>query len=172
MAISFTSGELTKRLVVHGENQVIDHHYITLGLYWRHLSTGLSYTLTHGVDLTNISDGTLSDLLAQMYRCVQYDTKITWFPYQMVFLSFNSNTKAVQQELLILPENLSSLQAQFFGERGVHVALSLLFCVVFCRSLFVLLFYFFRLLYYLSFSDLQFLIDGGSPLVSSNFSSG
>jgi hypothetical protein len=52
----------------------------------------------------------------------------------------------VKQELLSLPENLS--WPLIFSR--VHVTRSLVFCVVFCRSLFVLLSFFFRSLYCLS----------------------
>ena len=50
---------------------------------------------------------------------------------------------------------------------GVCVAQSLVFCVVFCRSLFVLLYFFFCPLFCLFFFDLRILI---TPLVSSNSS--
>ena len=56
----------------------------------------------------------------------------------------------------------SSKEEQF---SGVHVIRSLVFYVVFCRSLFVLLFFFFWPLCCLSFFDLRILI---TPLVSSN----
>jgi hypothetical protein len=45
----------------------------------------------------------------------------------------------VEQELLTLPERLSS--SPIFS--GVRVTQSLVFCVMFCRSLFVLLSFFF-----------------------------
>ena len=48
-----------------------------------------------------------------------------------------------------------------------RVVQSLVFCVMFCRSLFVFLSFFFWPLYWLSFSDIRFLI---APLVSSNLS--
>ena len=48
----------------------------------------------------------------------------------------------------------------------VHVARSLVFCVVFCRLLFVLLSFMFQPLCYLSFFDLHILL---TPLVSSNY---
>jgi hypothetical protein len=51
--------------------------------------------------------------------------------------------------------------------RGVRVAQSLVFCIVFCKSLFVLLSFFFWPLYCLSFFYLQLLI---TSLVSWNFS--
>jgi hypothetical protein len=49
----------------------------------------------------------------------------------------------------------------------IDVARSLVFCAVFCKSLFVLLYFIFRPLCCLSFFNLQLLII---PLVSSNFS--
>jgi len=60
----------------------------------------------------------------------------TRFPYQMihVFVSFNTADSHGEQELLTLLEHLSS--SPVF--RGVHVAGFLVFCVMFCRSLFVL----------------------------------
>ena len=61
------------------------------------------------------------------------------FPYQMMFMSFNSSTTGItsemEQELLTIPENLSSLPIFCL----VRVVSSLVFCVVLCRSLFVLL---------------------------------
>ena len=64
----------------------------------------------------------------------------------------------VEQKLLTLPEYLSSSPV-------FKVSWSLVFCVMFCKSLFVLLSPFFWLLYCLSFY-LRLLIN---PLVSSNF---
>jgi len=52
------------------------------------------------------------------------------------------------------------------GFSGIRVARSLVFCEMFCRSLFVLLSFFFWPLHCLSFFDLRFLVI---PLVSSNF---
>jgi hypothetical protein len=63
----------------------------------------------------------------------------------------------VKQELLTLPE--------LSGFSGVRLVQSLVFCVVFCTSLFVFLSRFFYPLYCLSF-DLRLLV---TPLVSSNF---
>jgi hypothetical protein len=62
----------------------------------------------------------------------------------------------MEQELLTLPEHLSSPP----GFSGVRVVRSLVFCVVFCRSLFVLLFFFFF-----------FVIEPGDKSRRSNFSS-
>ena len=64
----------------------------------------------------------------------------------------------VEQELPNIPEHLSS-PPRISGIR------SFVFCVVFCRSLFVLLYFFAWLLYCLSFFHSQILI---SPLVSLN----
>ena len=69
----------------------------------------------------------------------------------------------VEQELLTLQEYLSS--HPIFRE--VRVSLSLVFCLVLCRSLFVLLSFFIWKLYYLFFFNLRLLI---TPLVSSTFS--
>ena len=63
----------------------------------------------------------------------------------------------MEQELLTLPEHLSSRP----GFTGVRVVRSLVFCVVFCRSLFVLLFFFFFFVIVLSvlfrFTDFDYL---------------
>ena len=69
----------------------------------------------------------------------------------------------VEQELPIL---MNYLTCPLVFSR-VRVALSLVFCVVFYRSLFVLLSLLFWSLYCLSFCDIQILI---TPLVSSNSS--
>jgi hypothetical protein len=68
----------------------------------------------------------------------------------------------VEQELLTLPKHLNS--PPVFS--GVRVARSLVFCVMFCRSLFVLLSFFLWPLCWLSF-DWRLLI---TLLISSNFS--
>ena len=67
-----------------------------------------------------------------------------------------------KQELFTLPEHMSS-PLEFIG---VHVVQSLAFCVVFCRSLFVLLSFLFWPLYCLSFNLWLLNIS----LVFSNFS--
>ena len=63
---------------------------------------------------------------------------------------------------VLLPTNYCLLEndatAYSSVMRGVHVAQSLDFCVVFCRSLFVLLCFFFWSLYCLSLFDLKLLI--------------
>jgi len=78
-------------------------------------------------------------------------------------MSFKATRRMVhvEQELLTLSENMNS--PQVFS--GVRVALSLVFCVMFCNSVFVLLFFFFRPLYYLSF-DIRLLV---TPLVLQTF---
>ena len=73
---------------------------------------------------------------------------------------FSDFVPYVEQEVLTLPEHLSS-PTVFVG-----FVLLFSFCVVLCRSLFVLLSFVFRPLYCLSF-NLRFLIR---LLVSSNFS--
>jgi hypothetical protein len=70
----------------------------------------------------------------------------------------------MEKELLALPEHQSSPPML----SGVRVARSLIFCVVLCRSLHVVLFFFFIWSsYYLSFFDLLLL---SISLVSSTFS--
>jgi len=86
----------------------------------------------------------------------------TRFPYQMMFVSFNSNTTgATCGAGTVKPFGLEFT----LGFSVVRVTRSLLFCVVFCRSLFVLLSNFFWPLCCLSFFDLRLLII---PLISSN----
>ena len=84
---------------------------------------------------------------------------------QMMFVSFNSNTQVslVEQELLTIPEHPSSSLIS----SEVRVARSLVFCVVLCRSLFVILSFFCWPLDCLSFFDLRLPI---TALVSSKFS--
>ena len=94
-----------------------------------------------------------------VYRC------LTRFSYHMVFVSFNSNTTGVTHGTgTAYPSGALSSTPDF---NGVRVARSLVFCVMFCRSLYVLLSFFFWPLCCLSF-DLRILI---TPLVSSNSSS-
>ena len=69
----------------------------------------------------------------------------------------------VEHELLTLPDHLSSPPVF----RAVRVTRSLVLCVMFCRSLFVLLFFYFWPLCCPSFFDLWIMI---TPLVSSNSS--
>jgi hypothetical protein len=59
-----------------------------------------------------------------------------------------------KQEMYILPEYLSTTQVFI----GVDIAQSVVFCLVFCRSLFFLLFFFYWSLYCQSFFDLRLLI--------------
>ena len=66
----------------------------------------------------------------------------------------------VWQELPTLPGHVS---LSVFS--GVCVVQSLVFCVVFCRSLFAILTFFVCLLYCLHFFDLQLLMD---PLILLN----
>jgi hypothetical protein len=68
----------------------------------------------------------------------------------------------VEQELLTLPEDLSSLSVL----SGVRIGRSLGFCVRFCRSMFVFLSFFFWALRCLSF-ELRLPM---TPLTSANFS--
>ena len=75
----------------------------------------------------------------------------------MMFMLSNSNMTGVEQELLTFPR-VSKFTPVF---SGVHVAQSLVFCVVFCRLLFVL-FVLFLLVFLLSVF-LQFMVSN-NPL--------
>ena len=83
----------------------------------------------------------------------------TRFPYQMIFVSFDSDCGAGTDD-----HSRASEFTSFFS--GVHVARSLVFWVMFCRSLYVLLSFFVWSLCCLPF-NLRLLI---TPLVCSNFS--
>ena len=69
----------------------------------------------------------------------------TLFPNQMMFASFNSNTKGVT----IGAGTSNQISSPIFS--GVSVAQSVVFCLMFCRSLFVLLSFFFWPLHCLLF---------------------
>ena len=101
-----------------------------------------------------------------LYKIIVVNT-FRSFPHSWLITDFvkklTRRLPLVEQELLTFPDHLSS--PQVFS--GVRVARSLVLCVMFCRSLFVLLSLFFCLLCYLSFLDLWILI---TPLVSSNSS--
>ena len=97
------------------------------------------------------------------HTCVQHDFNITWC---LCRLEAALRVSPVEQELFTSLEHPRSPPYFFLFWRGwaVHVAQSLL-SLVFCRSLFVLLYFFFWPLYCLSFCDLRLLII---PLVSSS----
>jgi hypothetical protein len=101
-----------------------------------------------------------------LYKIIVVNT-FRSFPHSWLITDFvkklTRRLPLVEQELLTFPYHLSS--SQVFSR--VRVARSLVLCVMFCRSLFVLLSLFFCLLCYLSFFDLWILI---TPLVSSNSS--
>ena len=84
----------------------------------------------------------------------------SWMTYHRM-CNKRKKVPRVEQELLTLPGHLSSLP----NCSGVRVARSLGFCIILCRSLFVLLFSFFWPLYCLSVFGLRILI---TLLVSSN----
>jgi hypothetical protein len=93
------------------------------------------------------------------YTGVRHDFHVRWCSCH---LKVTWQVWHVEQELLTLLGNLSSPPVL----SGVHVAWSLVFCVMFYRSLFVLLSFLLWLLYCFFFFDLRLLI---TPLVSSNF---
>ena len=76
----------------------------------------------------------------------------------LVYIFYTRQVSIVEQELLTLPEQISS--PPVVG--GIRVTRSLVLCVLFCRSLFVLLSFFFWPLCCLFF-DIRILI---TPLVS------
>ena len=88
------------------------------------------------------------------------------FPYissNRELLTVTRRVSLMEQELLTFPEHPSS--PPVLSE--VRVPQSLLFCIVFCRSLFFLLSFFIGSLYCLPFFELRSL---GTPLISSNLS--
>ena len=82
------------------------------------------------------------------------------FPHSLLITRVTRWVPRVEQDLLTLPEHLSYPPV-------FSVARSLVFCVVFCSSLFVLVFFFFWPLHCLSFFDVRLMIV---PLVSSHVS--
>ena len=97
---------------------------------------------------------------------VCHNHKIRSFPHSWFNTEFVTRVTRrmphVEQDILTFHEHLSS--PPVFS--GVRVARSFIFCVMFCRSLFALLFFFFLLLCCLPFFDLLLLI---TPLVSSDY---
>ena len=79
------------------------------------------------------------------------------------FLKRNTTGATCGAGTATLPEDLSSLSVL----SGVRIVRSLVFCVKFCRSMFVFLSFFFWALCCLSFFDLRLPM---TPLTSSNFS--
>jgi len=87
---------------------------------------------------------------------------ISWCGWQLV----NFNNK--YEVYAVLPSVGTTMQLTIDSKTcGDRVTRSLVLCVMFCRSLFVLLCFFFRPLCFLSFFDLPILI---TPLISSNSS--
>jgi hypothetical protein len=87
-----------------------------------------------------------------------------WYKAAQIRLAFQRTRRLplLEQELISLPEHVGS--PPVFS--GVRVARSLVFCVVFCRSLFIIL-SLFSWSFCCLFFDLRILII---PLVSSNYS--
>ena len=95
------------------------------------------------------------------YTCVQHDFNFTWCLCRLeVALRVSPVELFTGLEHPRLPPYF-----YFFGEGGRFMLLNLYWFLVFCRSLFVLLFFFFWSLYCLSFFELRLLII---PLVSSH----
>ena len=105
--------------------------------------------------------------------------RFRFFPHSNVYDRFGTRVtwrvRQVEEELLNLPNDLNSRQLL----SGVRVTRSLVFCVVFCRSLFVLFSSFLWSLYCLFLFDLRILltpllivlnITKIVPIISINFS--
>jgi hypothetical protein len=118
---------------------------------------GLHHVLVdrYGTSVTN--DHGYIPLVVNTFRSFPH----SWFIIEFV-TRLTQRVSLVEQERLTIPEHLGS--PPVFS--GVRVAGSLVLCVIFCRSLFVHLSFFFCPLCCLS-SDLRILI---APLVSSNSS--
>ena len=94
------------------------------------------------------------------YIGVQHEFNFRWY---LSRLTVTRRVSIVKKELLTLPKHPGSPTVV----SGIRVARSLVFCVIFCRSLYVLLSLFFCSLYCLAFYDLRLLI---TLLGSSNLS--
>jgi hypothetical protein len=107
----------------------------------------------------NVLFDTVTNLyLTPYFRSISHFWLITGFVTRLT-----RRVPLVELELLLFPEHLSS--SPVFN--GVGVTPYLVLCVFFCRSLFVLLYFFFWPLCCLFFFDIRILI---TPLVSSKSS--
>jgi hypothetical protein len=107
----------------------------------------------------------INDAYIQTCSCGHLYWKVTFFLscYWKFHVNWTSTGATSGAGLPTLPEHLNSIP----GFSRVRVTRSLILCVMSCRSLFVLLFFFFWPLCCLSFFDLRIPI---TPLVSSNSS--
>ena len=96
--------------------------------------------------------------------CSAYVITICFSTLTVFLTRATRRVQHVEQELFILSDQMSS--PPVFS--CIRVACSLVFCLVFCRSTFFLLSFFFWPLYCLSYFDIRFLV---TPLVPSNNSS-
>ena len=115
------------------------------GFWWTKLEYWRPFNLW-GICVTN--DHVYLSLVISTYRSFPHSWHITGFVSRLT-----RRVSLVKQELPTLPEHLSSTSV--FSR--VRVTRSLVFCVMFCRSLFVLLSFFVWPLCCLSF-DVQILI--------------
>ena len=90
------------------------------------------------------------------YSDVRHNFHIRWCSCR---LTATPPVSLVGQELLTFPEHMSSLLVT----SGVRVVRSVVFCAVFCRSLFINLFYFCWPLYCLSFGIFNLILHILSP---------
>ena len=150
------------------------HNFLDRGLLLtRNLLNQGSLLVSWSHHFVNVVVATMTWLTAMEYLCHKWPQKHS--PCRKHFPVLHSRcitgfvtrltrqVPLVEQELPILPENLSS--PPVFS--GVRVTKSLVLCVCFVRSLFVLLYFSFWPLCCLSFVDLRIMI---TPLVSSNSS--
>ena len=108
------------------------------------LLSKILFTVTE--DSLNITNN-WTFLKVKCYRSsTQYRRKLN----QKTLTRVTRQLQSVEQEQLIPPEYLIEFTPVY---NEVRVAQSLVFCIMFCRSLFVLLSFFFWLLYGLSFFD-------------------
>ena len=133
--------------------------------FWSH-EILLKYLLSCRKFLVNITSiyTSMTHIYIQTYSCGHLYWKVTFFLscYWKFHVNWTSTGATSGAGLPTLPEHLSSIP----GFSRVRVTRSLILCVMSCRSLFVLLSFFFWL-FYLSFFDLWIPI---TPLVSSNSS--
>ena len=115
----------------------------------------ISKSLDNICTLNKMEKNTTVTLVVNTSRSFPYSQLITGFVTRLT-----RRVPLVEQELLTLPEHLSSPPVLVGSCYSIFS-----FICVFCRSLFVLLCLFFRSLCCLFFFDIRFLI---APLVSSN----
>jgi len=135
--------------------------YITIIVfmqYWQHFLRRCLVSLSSHLFCRGVH------VLFMLYVFIYVYLYPTRNPDQMIFASFNSSSMGATSKVgsATLPEHISSSRFS-----GVRIAQTLVFCVLFCVSLLVILFFFFWSLYCQSIFELRLLIN---PYISSNFS--